>query len=256
MPIHDWTRVGAGTFHAFHLSWISEIQLSLNGLLPPDYYAQAEQIIGPMGPDILTLQLADPPADEPAGGYDAVTDSGGGTAVAVARPRTRPTTQFTADAPADFYTSRRRSIVVRHASGDRIVALLEILSPGNKSGRYPFNTFVGKALDALGRGYHLLLIDLFPPTPRDPAGVHAAVWAELSDVPFAPPAETLLTLVSYAVGPSIRAYIEPTAVGREVAPMPLFLDAEQYVDVPLEATYQAAYRGVARRWKAVLEAAD
>ena len=27
MPIHDWTRVTAGTWHAFHLSWIAEIQL-------------------------------------------------------------------------------------------------------------------------------------------------------------------------------------------------------------------------------------
>ncbi|MGL4423965.1 MAG: hypothetical protein ACRCZF_25145 [Gemmataceae bacterium] len=51
MPIHDWTRVRAGTWHAFHLSWISEIQLALNnGLMPPGYYAQAEQIVGPLGP--------------------------------------------------------------------------------------------------------------------------------------------------------------------------------------------------------------
>ena len=50
MPIHDWTRVTAGTWHAFHLSWIAEIQLALNGgILPEDYYAQAEQIAGPLG---------------------------------------------------------------------------------------------------------------------------------------------------------------------------------------------------------------
>ena len=35
MPIHDWTRVSDGTFHAFHVSWVSELQESLNsGLLP------------------------------------------------------------------------------------------------------------------------------------------------------------------------------------------------------------------------------
>src|SRR5437764_238087 len=61
MPIHDWTRVTAGTWHAFHLSWISEIQLVLNGgILPADYYALAEQIAGPLGPDVLTLQETDP----------------------------------------------------------------------------------------------------------------------------------------------------------------------------------------------------
>ena len=57
MPIHDWTLVTAGTWHAFHLSWIVEVQLALNGgLLPASYYAQAEQIAGPLGPDVLTSQ--------------------------------------------------------------------------------------------------------------------------------------------------------------------------------------------------------
>ena len=57
MPIHDWTRVTAGTWHDFHLAWITEIRNALNdGLLPPDYYAQAEQIAGLLGPDVLTLQ--------------------------------------------------------------------------------------------------------------------------------------------------------------------------------------------------------
>jgi hypothetical protein len=55
-PIHDWARVTAGTGHAFHLSWIAEIQLVRNdGLLPTEYYAPAEPIAGPLGPDVLTL---------------------------------------------------------------------------------------------------------------------------------------------------------------------------------------------------------
>jgi hypothetical protein len=46
MPIHDWTRVSDGTFHGFHVAWIAEIRNVLNGgLLPPNYYAQAEQIV-------------------------------------------------------------------------------------------------------------------------------------------------------------------------------------------------------------------
>lgn len=35
--------------------------------------------------------------------------------------------------------------------------------------------------------------------------------------------------------------------------MPLFLEPEAYVNVPLEATYQGAYHGVPGRWKRVLE---
>ena len=57
---HDWTRVTAGTWHEFHLAWIAEVQLALNGgLSAASYYAQAEQIAGPMGPDVLTLQSGD-----------------------------------------------------------------------------------------------------------------------------------------------------------------------------------------------------
>jgi hypothetical protein len=60
-------------------------------------------------------------------------------------------------------------------------------------------------------------------------------------------------LAAYAAGPTKQAYVEPTAVGQEMIDMPLFLTPETYVNVPLEATYRAAYRGVPRRWKEVLE---
>jgi hypothetical protein len=40
---------------------------------------------------------------------------------------------------------------------------------------------------------------------------------------------------------------------RELIEMPLFLEPEIYINVPLELTYTAAYRGVPQRWKRVLE---
>jgi hypothetical protein len=57
MPVHDWNRVTAGTFHDFHLAWIAELRRALNGgLLPRGYYALAEQVAGEIIPDVLTLQ--------------------------------------------------------------------------------------------------------------------------------------------------------------------------------------------------------
>ena len=45
MPMHDWNKVEAGIFHAFHHEWISEISRELNkSLLPKDYYALPEQV--------------------------------------------------------------------------------------------------------------------------------------------------------------------------------------------------------------------
>jgi hypothetical protein len=31
MAVHDWTRVDAGTFHAFHTAWITHLSEALNG---------------------------------------------------------------------------------------------------------------------------------------------------------------------------------------------------------------------------------
>jgi hypothetical protein len=246
MSIHDWTRVSAGTWHDFHLAWIAEIRKALNdGLLPPDYYAQAEQIVGPFGPDVLTLQLSEafPSASNGPSGRN------GGLAVSSTPPRMR----VTAEADMEGYVLKRRTLVIRHSSEDRIVALIEIISPGNKSSRHALRSFVEKAVEALYRGYHLLLIDLFPPGPRDPNGIHGAIWVEVCDDSFVLAPEEPLTLAAYSAGSPKRAYVEPTAVGSELIEMPLFLEPDIYVNVPLEATYQAAYRGVPRRWQQVLD---
>ena len=252
MPIHDWTRVSAGTFHAFHLSWISEIQLVLNGgLLPADYYAQAEQIIGPLGPDVLTLQHSEQlyedadPSDASSFDIDPAT----GVAVATAPPRAR----FVAEVEMDDYATKRRTIVIRHSSDDQIIALLEIVSPGNKSSQHALRSFVDKAVECLQRGFHLLVIDLFPPGRRDPQGIHNEIWSEVGGKPFDYPADENLTLAAYSAGHPKKCFVEPTAIGRELIDRPLFLNQIQYVNVPLEKTYNAAYRGVPKRWRDVVE---
>ncbi|HKM51983.1 MAG TPA: hypothetical protein VJY33_01165, partial [Isosphaeraceae bacterium] len=107
MPIHDWTRVNAGTWHDFYLGWISEIRNELNGgRLPPSYYAQAEQIVGPLGPDVLTLQTVNS-TDE----HEAELQPEGGLAVAIAPPRTR----LVDEVQISDYVLKRRTLVIRHA---------------------------------------------------------------------------------------------------------------------------------------------
>jgi hypothetical protein len=245
MPIHDWTRVTAGTWHDFHLAWIAELRKALNGgLLPPSYYAQAEQIAGPMGPDVLTLQTS-----ESASEGEPDWQTGGGLAVATEPPRVR----LVDEAEMNEYVLKRRTLVIRHASGDRIIALIELVWPGNKASQFALRSFVNKAVEALVRGFHLLIVDLFPPSPRDPQGIHPAIWSEFSNSCLELPRDEPLTLAAYSAGPVKRAYIEPTAVGRELIEMPLFLEPEIYINVPLEETYMAAYRGVPQRWKRVLE---
>jgi Protein of unknown function (DUF4058) len=246
MPIHDWTRIYDGAFHDFHHAWITELRNALNGgILPRDYYAMAEQVARPVVPDVLTLQSRnrsqDPRSDEPIGGA---------TAVAIAPPRVRMSNRME---PLPF-TRRQRTLVVRHASDDRIVALIEILSAGNKSSDKEFQAFVTKAVTFLERGRHLLLIDLHPRTSRDPNGIYPVIWAEAGGEPDAVPVDKPLTLVSLDAGPPLSAYVEPVAIGDPLIDMPLFLAPDWYVSVPLEATYQAAYRGEPRQIREVLDA--
>src|SRR5437899_11605860 len=124
MPVHDWTLVEAGIFHDFHTVWIGAIRNGLNeGLLPKGYYALAEQHVGRPIPDVLTLHASPPPAAPPL----PLPPATGGIALAEAPPRTRRKHSVEPAALAC-----RRSLAIRHVSGHRLVALLEILSPANK----------------------------------------------------------------------------------------------------------------------------
>ena len=172
MPIHDWTRVDAGIFHDFHAAWIIEIRNVLNGgLLPEGYYALAEQVTGPFGPDVLTLQ---------ANGTDDTPNFNGATRTpgAVALLERPPKVHVVQEGDAEQYVKKANHVAIRHVSDDRIVAITEILSPGNKSGQHTIDAFLDKVWSAIDQGIHLLLIDLFPPTSRDPHGIHGLIWGD------------------------------------------------------------------------------
>lgn len=249
MPVHDWSRVSAGIFHDFHVAWTIELRNALNErVLPAEYYALAEQVAGLFGPDVLTLQATAARDDEEP------PSSGGQTTGPIAVAASPPRVRFTAIAEQDAYLAKQRAVVIRHQSGDRVVALIEIVSPGNKSSRREFRAFVNKAVTTLRHGYHLLILDLHPPRRRGSAGVHGAVWQALGEPPYEAPADAPLTLVAYSASPPKTAFIEPVAVGGVLPDMPLFLEPGFYVNVPLEATYQAAWRGMPKRWQRVLEA--
>ncbi len=242
MPVHDWTCVEAGIFHHFHNGWIYELSNALNGgLLPSGYYALGEQHAGrPIG-DLLTLHSQPPGVEPPATG---------GVAVAEAAPKVRH--RFTISAAA---RSRRRTLTVRHVTGHRIVALLEIVSPANKDRLSHVAELAGKVEDALHHGVHVLLVDLFPPGPHDPQGMHAAVWQQLDEdaKPYDLPALEPLTLASYVADALTEALLEHLAWGDPLPDMPLYFRTDRYVNVPLEVTYQAAYRSVPAFWREILD---
>jgi hypothetical protein len=147
----------------------------------------------------------------------------------------------------------RRTLTIRHTSGDHIVALLEMVSPANKDRPRSVERFANKAEDALRQGIHMVLVDLFPPGLHDPQGMHGGIWERFDEEPYLLTSDEPLTLASYLADRMPEAYLEPLAVGSTLAEMPLFLDFDLYINLPLEATYMAAYRGMPARWRDVLE---
>ncbi len=189
----------------------------------------AEQIIGGPEPDVVTLQRND---------FD-FTSTGGGTATLTDAPR-QPQTSYVIPVETERYAAKANRVVIRHSLG-RVVAVIELVSPGNKDSRHALRSFVEKTVDLIYDNINLLIIDPFPPSPRDPQGIHKAIWDEITDEPFELPTDKQLTLVAYQTAPIKTAYVEPIAIGSIIPAMPLFLQNEFYINVPLEETYMETW---------------
>ena len=246
MPVHDWTRVEAGIYHGFHLWWIAKIGEALNGgLLPAGFYACRNCM-----PDGLSRTFSRcTPARRRWGHYRPFRRRAGPP-----WPRRRRVRVF-ANRSKRRQLVRRRSVAVRHVSGHRLVALLEIVSPANKDRRQTVDDFAVKVVDALDVGIHVVVVNLFPPGPYDPQGMHGAIRQRLvqEDDSYQLPADEPLMSASYVAAARVDIYLEQLSVGDILPEMPLFVTQQRYVNLPLETTYQAAYQGMPSFWRGVLE---
>jgi hypothetical protein len=242
MPIHDWTRVEAGTYHNFHQDWTIEICRVLNrGVLPEGFFAFADQRVGGPEPDVVALRLRGP-------------GSGGGLAVAESPPRMRSAARA-ARSDAEIYARKANRIAIKEDVG-RVVAIIEVVSPGNKDSRNAVGSFVSKAVDFLRNGIHFLMIDPFPSGPRDPNGLAQLIWDELVDEPLPPRVEGKpLSVTAFDAGDPLTAYADHLAVGDAWPETPLFLEPGWYVNVPLEATYEASWGMMPRPLRELVEPA-
>lgn len=241
MPIHDWSRIPSGIFHHFRQHWSIEITRALNrGMLPKGLSAMVEQRTGPKEPDVLAVE------SRRSARKPGFTDSGG---LLTLEP---PTTSIVRKTTNEIYADRSNRIVVKHHLG-RTVAVVEILSPGNTDSRAALEDFVKKTIDFMRLGIHLLLIDLFPPSLRDPVGMHKVIWDQIIDEPFQFPPGKDRILASYEMDAERAAYVEPVAVGDRLPTMPLFLVPGIHVRVPLEPTYQSTWEASPEEMRIAVE---
>jgi hypothetical protein len=156
-----------------------------------------------------------------------------------------PKTKHVIRGKRDDLAARANRVAIRHRLGD-VVCIIEVVSPGNKSGRSALRAFVEKSHEFLSAGVNLLVVDILPPTPRDPHGIHKAIWDEIEEVPFDLTPDQPLILAAYVAGDltagrAVTAYVQPVGVGAVLPDMPAYLDSRYNVPVPLERTYQAAW---------------
>ena len=242
MPAHDWRRVEAGIFHDFHLAWAAELRRALNeGLLPQGYYVLVEQHAGRSIPDVLTLHSSPEPLEP-----DWLPPDTGGIALAQAPPRVqrRQTVEQTLAGPTPLIGDPPRQWPPSHRP-DR-----DHLTGESRTGPGTSMSWPTRPLRPSNAVSTCCCLDMFPPGPHDPSGIHGSLLQALqpSPEPYVLPANAPLTLASYVAGPQVDIDIEHFAVGSPLPEMPLFLRPDRYVNVPLEPTYQAAYRGTPAVW--------
>ena len=215
-------------YHSFQLDWSCRLSDQLNhGVLPQALYAMTE-----------TLELRPLaefcPLPEPEGPLvlchweENLPD-------ATAQP---PRTRF------QFRDDRKQyacKVVTIRDDLHQPVAVVFWITRQDKETPYRLAALLRHAVGALTRDIHLLVVDLFPPSVRDPHGIHKKIWEQFKPEPFDLPPDKPLTLAAYAAGAEKVAYVENVAVGESLPDMPIFLTPEHYVPCPLEASYRMAW---------------
>ncbi len=228
MPLHDWTRVPDNVFHDLHTSWSVILKRTLNQrLLPEGYLARTEEYAGPYQTDVLTLEV--------------------GAGLATPREEAVAPEPTATIAPPRFATRRQRRVTVFSAADERRVAVIEVVSPGNKDSQARAGWFEAKLGDYLAAGLHLALIDLLPATGPAP-GIAAAVARELGAAEAVPAEGRAATSFERRLTPDeVRVYHRGLVLGSGLPPLPLFLEPGLHVELPLEETYDEAVASLPRR---------
>jgi hypothetical protein len=239
MPIHDWTRTSEAAYHSFQLDWVAKLSANLNrGLLPKPCYAMTETL--ELHPKATFCELPEPDDASVHRNWDVDLPN------AADSP---PRTTFRVSDERTQYACR--IVTIRDEFHQPIAAVL-FLTQQDKQTSYRLDQITRFAVGAITRGVHLLIVDLFPPSKRDPQGIHKVIWDRIRGESFELPPDKRLTLAAYSAGTTLTGYIEPVTVGDTLPDMPIFLTADRYVRCPLEATYQASWDVFPKALKAPL----
>ncbi|MEW5985442.1 MAG: DUF4058 family protein [Chloroflexota bacterium] len=227
MPLHHWPNPRV-PWRSFHKHWVVKLVEHLNQeTLPPGFRARPTELLVGIEPDVLLLQAADPPGN---GWQPPQTKLAEATLTAVLPP------------PAEL------PIVGIYSAYDntRLVAAIELVSPGNKDRPEAVQAFVEKVLFLLHDGVHVVVVDVINLphlSLRQPLLRRLALEAATAGQPLW--ACSYCSLPGSEPRPHLRVeeWAYPLAYSQPLPAVPLFLRADQlWVMVDLEASYQATLR--------------
>ncbi|MFO0808951.1 MAG: DUF4058 family protein [Gemmataceae bacterium] len=216
-----------------HGAWPGVIAFQLNARLPPRYRCGPRVHLGSaVEIDVATYERDSPPPSQ--------TGPDGGAVVAWSPARPNVLLDTEQPDPPEYEVR-----VYDCQRGQRLVAAVELVSPGNKDRPEVREAFVSKCHALLHEGVCVAVVD--PVTERS-----ANLYAELADrLGAAPPAvagSPIYAVSCRGVRAGRRWRVEDWAyelvVGEPLPTLPLWLTDDQSVPLELEATYEETCRGL------------
>jgi hypothetical protein len=240
MPLRDHFRPPLDkkiSWEGFHGSWPAVIVTALNRELPPRYLAEPRVHLGAsMEIDVTTFDEEMPAPS--ASGFGA---GEGGVATAVWAPP-RPTFAVATDLPDQYAYEVRVFDTWRDR---RLVAAVEIVSPGNKDRPESRRAFVTKCAALLQQRISVAIVDLVTTRQFNLYGDLLELIGQ-ADPALAPEPPPLYAAACRSTRRDeawhFESWMHPLALGQPLPTLPLWLADNFAVPLELEASYEETCR--------------
>lgn len=244
MPLYDHFHTPLSDMHqwiSFHGRWATSIADDLNRRLPRRFLAEAPFNLGTFASaDVAEVDQSPRESNGPVKGLPLPADMGGVGVAAEPVTYTPPATGLTM--PAAFPPEILVEIRDLHRTR-QVLAVVEVVSPGNKDDEQTRLAFAGKCLSYLSKGIGLLVMDI---VTNRLANLHnTLVHLGKQDTRFEMVGSPPIYVAAYRpVHRNREDVIDlwhwPLAVGSPLPAVPLALKGFGCVRLDLEATYTEA----------------
>jgi len=220
-------------WESFHSSWATKIVDALTERwLPPSYIAEEHAHFGPsVEIDVGTFERE-----------AAAFGEKESMAVATVGPKVWSPPAADGVLPSVFPDTFEVRVLSTE-TGPKLVAAIELISPGNKDRPAERKAFATKCASYLYQGISVIIVDIV--TNRR-ANLHNEILRVMEAADILPlPAELSLYAVAYrplrrGQGDEIDVWRSPLALGQALPTLPLGLRADLVIPVDFEATYAEA----------------